>query len=547
MKASKLAEIRDLIKQQGYTNQLQNGKVTMAVSISDHEHQASVKFFQGKSFNAVWGNIESKLKGIQSNFWIKIDLVINTQGKQKITFESELKSIERNNYWRKGISFDDSFKYALLESEINANALFKPSKNHVVGVNGAQMTADYKSIENYFSQSRNIKDKLNTKSVDMVWVFNTKSVFYDGDNIYVLNDEGLNIGSRITPDLHGELTQVINQGQKYLKAQIKESGKFAYGYYPALQMVLTNYNTVRHFSSIYALLEASQYVHDTDAFSNIKRALDYGLENLTITKDNALFSVDHYKKRQDELKLGSQAMIILALCKYEEITGDRSYEEQINQVLEALKYFQRKDHGYLHVLNTDLTLKDKFRVIYYDGEITFALARYYQLTKNKLAKKYLKESLDYMVAHDYGRYHDHWISYAVNESLTIFGNNVDYMKLAIKNVFTYLDFIEKRDTSYPTLLELLNAANKMVDKVNESGNDQLLEQYDVDRLRKMQTFRTRHEINTGCFLPEVAMYFRWPEKYLGGFFARHDNFRTRIDDCEHFLSGLVNYDYYVYK
>ncbi|KIO93910.1 hypothetical protein N627_2202 [Levilactobacillus brevis] len=42
------------------------------------------------------------------------------------------------------------------------------------------------------------------------------------------------------------------------------------------------------------------------------------------------------------------------------------------------------------------------------------------------------------------------------------------------------------------------------------------------------------------------MYFYAPYKFVGGFFARHDHFRTRIDDCEHFLSGLINYYNYTY-
>jgi hypothetical protein len=37
------------------------------------------------------------------------------------------------------------------------------------------------------------------------------------------------------------------------------------------------------------------------------------------------------------------------------------------------------------------------------------------------------------------------------------------------------------------------------------------------------------------------MYFKAPYKIEYGFFARHDRFRMRIDDAEHFLSGLVNY------
>ncbi|MBF8807742.1 MAG: hypothetical protein IC227_04340 [Enterococcus lacertideformus] len=41
--------------------------------------------------------------------------------------------------------------------------------------------------------------------------------------------------------------------------------------------------------------------------------------------------------------------------------------------------------------------------------------------------------------------------------------------------------------------------------------------------------------------PEFAQFFKNPKVVKYGFFARHDRFRMRIDDAEHFLSGLINY------
>lgn len=47
--------------------------------------------------------------------------------------------------------------------------------------------------------------------------------------------------------------------------------------------------------------------------------------------------------------------------------------------------------------------------------------------------------------------------------------------------------------------------------------------------------------------PEFAQFFKEPEIIKYGFFARHDRFRMRIDDAEHFLSGLINYRMYDQK
>ena len=46
------------------------------------------------------------------------------------------------------------------------------------------------------------------------------------------------------------------------------------------------------------------------------------------------------------------------------------------------------------------------------------------------------------------------------------------------------------------------------------------------------------------FYPEIAMYMKKPAKILNAFFVRHDNFRVRIDDIQHFIGGYFYYTVY---
>ncbi|WP_125581811.1 glycosyl transferase family 1 [Levilactobacillus cerevisiae] len=546
MKKAVIKRFKEAVVNLGNLSDSATNEVTIAVSVSDRKKRAEVQFIRGNSFNQAWNEIEQALASAPQDAWVRLEVVHSIQRQSITTVKEQLNEMDRMNYWRRGISFDEKFQTALLEMEINGHEFFKPGENHKIGKNKSASWIDYDQITKYLKR-RNGSVPLDLASAQQVWVFTTSGIFSNGEQIWRLDDsETGEKGLRQLVNPRQELHDYLYQGEAFLARQIKENGQFIYGYYPGLQRILSSYNSVRHFSSIYALLEAIAFTNNTDDLAKVKDALQWGLQELTITEGNALFVVERPKKGAPEIKLGAQAMLILALCKYQEVTHDETFLPQAKQAFNGVVAFRQDSGRFNHVLNTDLTVKDAFRIIYYEGEITFALARLYELIGDDQVLAAVKDSLDFMVTNDYGKYHDHWIAYAVNEALQIMPANRDYMQLGLKNVYSHLQFIEDRDTAYPTLLELLNAAVKMTDIIKRTGNEDLLEPYDLIRLRRAWQVRAEHELMTGAFQPELAMYFYAPQKFVGGFFARHDHFRTRIDDCEHFLSGLINYYNYTY-
>ncbi|WP_261810262.1 glycosyl transferase family 1 [Levilactobacillus humaensis] len=535
----------ELINRGNLQNQV-TGQSTLVVSISDKRHRAAVTVVHEESFKKAWVQVEHLLTKAVASSWIRVETVHSIQQISREKFTTDVAKITRGNFWRRGVSFDKDFQTALLEMEINGHEFFEPAQDYKVGKTTAKATVNYSAIAEYLMK-RNGKVDVDIQAGDTVWTFATSGVFTDGNRVWRLEDNHPQLlGVRQLVEPKQELADYLGLGETYLKNQIKDDGQFIYGYFPSLKRVLSNYNSVRHFSSIYALLEAITFTKRSEDLKQAKHALKWGLEHLTMVKNDALFVVEQPKEGEAELKLGAQAMLILALCKYQEVTHEDRFEKQAMQAFRGIEAFRQPDGRFNHVLRSDLSAKDAFRVIYYEGEIVFAMSRLYALTQDEHVKTLIQETLDFMVAHDYGKNHDHWIAYAVNDALAIFGNNRDYMVMGLKNAFEDLDNIEHKLMPYPTRLELLTAAVKMTDTIQATGNGDLLAPYDVAALRSVWQYRAEYELLAGSFLPEVAMYFYHPAKLVGGFYARNDHFRTRIDDCEHFLSGLISYYDYKY-
>lgn len=509
--------------------------------VSTGQERAHIERVSGATFEESWSTGISSLKRWRMQTgkmpsWVRVEVVTSIEEMEWEELLQKLSTTKRN-YFRFGLAFDKQLEYAVLEHELYANAILYKTDVSV-------STPNEVNLKNY--SKRRFKKELTwpENNHEKIWRFKTLSVFADKTGTYEIESKGRNSGYRKIKRWDSNIVKdVIVKSTHYLSKQVKNDGLYQYGWFPCFDRPIPTYNALRHASSTYALLEGWEITQDIKAKRSIDKALFY-LESKLIKKvalpsgEQAAFLVDI----GNEIKLGGNAVCILAYAKYTEITSDSKYIELMEQLALGILYMQDPTTGsYVHILNyPELTIKEEQRIIYYDGEAAFGLMRLYGLTKDERWINSVEKAFDYFIENKHWKAHDHWLSYCVNE-LTLYKPDPKYYKFGLDNIRDHLDFVLNRITTYPTLLELMMAAEKMIKRMQQYQDvSYLLEGFDVNKFYRALEYRARYLMN-GFFFPEVAMFFKNPARIINGFFIRHHTFRVRIDDVEHYLSGYVAY------
>ncbi|WP_227679598.1 Mur ligase family protein, partial [Psychrobacter sp. Pi2-51] len=560
---------------------------TFIISVSDGHKKAKTVSFVVKSlsntnetnsvysladFEVLLPLVAEKLEKLSQKFdapiiWLRFEWLNQASLTTWSSFQQSLKGFKRN-YYRSGIAFEGVREPWLLltEMELNANAcLYMGNTVSHAGVNVKNL--------NVYVKARHGSSQIPTFHDDLAVIsFNTAGVFIDATTgaCHNLDTQPRFKGHRKLLPLSANSTQpIIEQATNYLAKQVTPSGQYVYGYFPCFDRTIDTYNSLRHASSTYALIEGYEACYGFDAThcdnaiasneavstkatsaeklsladmkSNIDNAMHYLIHELIRHDDDKAYVID----TGDEVKLGANAVAILALVKYLQVFEDTpladEYHNLAAKLATGIEAMQQEDGSFVHVLHGhDLSLKAKNRIIYYDGEAAFALMRLYGLTKDVRWLNCVTRAFDYFIDAKHHQAHDHWLSYCSNE-LIIYKPEKKYFQFAVDNIRGYTDFIKNRITTFPTLLELSMAFHKMLLTLDVYPEfHDVLDGFDVQAFYQALHARANHLMN-GFFFPEMAMFFKAPQTILHGFFIRHHSFRVRIDDVEHYLSGLVAY------
>ena len=197
---------------------------------------------------------------------------------------------------------------------------------------------------------------------------------------------------------------------------------------------------------------------------------------------------------------------------------------------------QKEEGQFVHVLNpNNLEVISKYRTVYYDGEATFALAKLYGITKDKKYLEAAEKAMDYFIENNYLTYKDHWLSYAANE-ITKYSPKEKYFEFGLKNVGENKQQLLDTNSTSHTDFELLMQCYELYERMEKAGiniNYSKLTKQDLEKYIKERAYV---QLNTYLY-PEKAMYLSNPSKYVNTFCIIKSNYRIRIDDIQHSITG----------
>jgi hypothetical protein len=527
---------------------------TVIFSVSGGEKRALIRHASADSFDEAWlqgiSHIQRAIKREKIvPRHLRADWVESRTEQTWEAFQQLLSTVKRT-YFRFGFSLDESHTHLLTEMECHANAIYYggPKEPH-----GRFNTGNFaKYAKTRFGEVV----PLPASAEQMVWSIGTAGAYMGPDNtIHSLPGllspkfgrltRGLYTGHREIPRLNPVLLrEIVLSASRWLAAQILPDGKFVYGYFPCFDKRIPSYNSLRHATSLYSLLDVMDFTGDRSPLNALRRSLQFMADKLVREYEpepgrRMAFLVED---SAGEIKLGANGAALLAYAKYQELTGDLRYSALMDLLAEGIAWLQNPDSGaFPHVLDSEtLAVKEQFRIIYYDGEAVLGLLRRYGQERNPRWLRLAQHAFEYFLGSEKHRTaHDHWLSYAANEICSHVPDE-RYFRFGIDNCAQILDFILYRETTYPTLLELSMAAQKLFLRAEKLGFSHLLNGIDMNTFMQALHYRAHYLLN-GFFWPEMSMFFQSPVTVEGSFFIRHHAFRTRIDDAQHYLSGLAAY------
>ncbi len=498
----------------------------------------------GRGAAAVAAHLRAELRTLPADFKlraVRVDLV--TQVVPRTLALQRSSPLPRSLY---GLAFERAIGLAYLADQVVAYTLLNSDQE-------LRLRNVAKRPEAAPAQSR--LESLAQAGEVPLFRFATSTWFTDGDELVKLY-RGHRTFQHFDP---ATLLRHAELAGDYLRRAVGDDGRFVYSYLPKTDEVKDSYNALRHCGTVYSMLELYEVNRDRELLAAAERALGY-FEKSLLGRCRLGDLETACLVERGEVKLGGNALAIVALAKYTTVTGDRRYASLIDELGRWILATQADDGEFkIHKQSHPGGEVSDFISGYYPGEALLALLRRPEpdprwIEAAERGARWLIEVRDAQVPNN-SLNHDHWLLYALDELYRLRPN-----PLYLEHVTRISDAIQvrqrrqnpefpdwlgsyyrpPRSTPTATRSEGLGAAYRLVRDIGRAGPGRHRPgraEQETTLLEALQ-LGVRFQLQTQ-FLPEKTLYLHDPARVLGGFHRSLTDYEIRIDYVQHNLSSLL--------
>ena len=369
----------------------------------------------------------------------------------------------------------------------------------------------------------------------------------------------------LSPNASARLRASAIAAGRYLARNVRADGRFGYNFLSKSNRFADDYNILRHAGATYSLFE----LHRATGTAGFFEAAELGLEYLR----RQFRSCPHARDalcvvEQGEIKLGGNALAILALLAYPELARRGDLLADASRLGAGIVALQAEDGRFVpQKLTWPQGTPSDLVSIYYPGEACLALARLsahsgdnHWLEAAARAVSYLIEIRDDPVEDD-ELPHDHWLAYALREIERLSAGGVTPTEGVISSLararyarrmagaivatqnrreqdLPEADwaggfYLPPRSAPTSTRIEGLVA---VVDLLTEGSASH--PEAELAEIERALCLAADYLLQTQ-FQPGSALFLAEPQRVLGAFRRSLTDFQLRIDASQHAISALL--------
>lgn len=478
---------------------------------------------------------------------IRIDQVADKRSAQK---NNELLDIYNERILYKsavdGLAFGKDFDLIFLPEEIIWYNLIEGQKLNPANIALAAKT--------HIRLPPNEYDILKLEQPAKVPVYKLRfnSYYIDHNNVITLHE-----GSRAIKSVDQELVleSIKLTKDNYFKNISSKQGKFIYSYLPWLNKKEKRYNILRHAGTVYAMLETHELLPDTELLKKTEMALDFLIKRTAEFRLNGKDVAAVVEK--DSIKLGGNALAIIALAKFTEVTGNQQYLCLMQKLAKWIVETQDQEGNFsIHIQDFETKEVRDFTSHYYPGEAILSLVRLYRLDGNINWLNAAEDCALYLIkirdkdASIESIAHDHWLLYALNElyrerSNNIFLEHALFIARAIKqsqvtgeknrpfvNGAYLIPHLRLESTPTAIRTEGLSAVYHLASDFGYKEEAALIKKSLAEGIR----FQLQTQLR-----PEATFFYMDQKRSIGAFQKGLGKYDLRIDYTQHNISSLIAY------